>query len=464
MRIMRQGATIAVVIPARDEEHSIGRVLKAVPEWVDEVVVCDNGSTDGTAEVARAHGARVVSESRRGYGSACLTALSALDGPDIVVFLDGDYSDHPEEMDRLVDPIARGEADLVVGSRVRGQCASGALTVQARAGNWLACRLLRWVWGATYTDLGPFRAIRFTALERLEMRDPDYGWTAEMQVKAARLRLRTAEVPVSYRPRIGQSKISGTVRGVLGAGSKIIYTILAPALTDSIRRTPRIKPRHLIVFARFPEPGATKTRLIPALGAKEAANLSLEMTRHTLDWVNRFGKDPGASVEVRFAGGSARLMARLFGVGTTYIDQGAGDLGDRLIRATSAAFTSGAERVVVVGTDCPALNEQRARAAFEKLTHRDLVIGPAHDGGYYLIGLQKPLPALFESVTWGTGSVLAQTVALADRLGLSYALAETLHDIDRPEDIEHWHLVRDALGADGVDERCSCEVRPATNP
>lgn len=223
---MRDHARVSVIIPALDEARSIGKVLEAIPDWVDEVVVADNGSKDDTAAIAEEHGARVVHEARRGYGAACLKGIAALDAPDIVVFLDGDFSDHPDQMDRLVDPILRGEADMVIGSRVLGKAEAGALTPQARFGNRLACYLMRLFWGVRYTDLGPFRAIRFAALQRLGMADRDYGWTVEMQIKAIQQGLRITEVAVSYRRRVGVSKITGTVRGTIGAGYKIIWTIV----------------------------------------------------------------------------------------------------------------------------------------------------------------------------------------------------------------------------------------------
>jgi glycosyltransferase involved in cell wall biosynthesis len=222
---MRGNARLAVIIPALNEAAAIGRVLAAIPSWVDEVLVVDNGSTDATAAVARKQGARVIWEPQRGYGAACLAGINALATPDIVVFLDGDYSDHPEEMDRLVDPLVENNADLVIGSRVLGQRQPGALTPQARFGNWLACLLIRLIWRVRYSDLGPFRAIGFPALQLLNMQDRDYGWTVEMQIKAAARHLRILEVPVSYRLRVGQSKISGTLRGVVGAGTKILATI-----------------------------------------------------------------------------------------------------------------------------------------------------------------------------------------------------------------------------------------------
>jgi hypothetical protein len=221
---------IAVVIPALNEEKSLPLVLAALPE-VDHVVVVDNGSTDRTAEVARAAGARVVSEPRRGYGSACLAGIAALKEPEVVVFVDADFSDHPEELPLLVKPIMEGRADLVIGSRVLGTRERGALLPQARFGNALACFLMRILYGHRYTDLGPFRAVRFDALNRLGMRDRDFGWTVEMQVRALRQGLRVAEVPVSYRRRVGASKITGTVSGTLRAGYKILFTIFRHALS-----------------------------------------------------------------------------------------------------------------------------------------------------------------------------------------------------------------------------------------
>ena len=218
-------SSISVIIPAFNEERAIGKVLDEIPYRVAEVIVVDNGSTDSTAAVAQSRGAIVVHEPVRGYGQACLRGLSALSSTDIVVFLGGDYSDFPEEMPTLYEPIETGVADLVIGSRVLGQREKGALLPQARFGNWLSTRLIRWLFGVSFTDLGPFRAIDYKALKRLEMCDRDFGWTVEMQVKAARLRLRCMEVPVRYRKRIGTSKISGTVSGSVRAGHKILWTI-----------------------------------------------------------------------------------------------------------------------------------------------------------------------------------------------------------------------------------------------
>lgn len=221
---------VDVVIPAYNEEDSIGLVLADIPPGlVRRVVVADNNSRDATAARARAAGAEVVPAPVQGYGSACLAALGHLrrtGPPEVVVFLDADHSDHPEEMPMLLEPIARGEADLVVGSRVLGEAERGALLRRARWGNRFACLLVRMLYGHRHTDLGPFRAITWRALESLRMRDPNFGWTAEMQVKALRRGLRVVETPVSYRRRTGVSKITGTASGTLQAGWKIVATVL----------------------------------------------------------------------------------------------------------------------------------------------------------------------------------------------------------------------------------------------
>ncbi len=219
-------AHVTVIIPARNEEDSIGKVLKAIPPAeVDHVIVCDNGSQDRTATIARQHGAEVAYEPHAGYGAACLCALEKLPpSTDIVAFLDADFSDDPSEISKLLKPIRDGEYDLVLGSRVAAAL-PGALTPQQRFGNWLATRLLAIIYRKTFTDLGPFRAITRKALHKIEMKDRGMGWTIEMQLKALRHKMRILEVPVSYRPRIGESKISGTIRGSVRAGCKILYLI-----------------------------------------------------------------------------------------------------------------------------------------------------------------------------------------------------------------------------------------------
>jgi len=217
---------ISVIIPAYNEENSIGRVLNDLPQdKLKEIIVVNNASTDNTAEVARINGAKVVEESCRGYGAACLRGISEVSGSDIVVFVDGDYSDYPEELDQLIKPIIENRADFVLGSRMIYPESREALLPQARYGNKLATFLIYIFFGYRFTDLGPFRAIRFDSLKQINMVDTDFGWTVEMQIKAIKNNLRIEEIPVHYRKRIGISKITGTVSGTFKAGVKIIYTI-----------------------------------------------------------------------------------------------------------------------------------------------------------------------------------------------------------------------------------------------
>jgi len=218
---------ISVIIPAFNEEESLPKVINDLPrEIIHEIIVVDNASTDKTADVARRNGCRVILETQRGYGRACLTGISALDHhTDIVVFIDGDYSDHGEQLKKLIEPILSQGIDLVIGSRILGMREAGAMTPQAYYGNKLACFLMRLFWGAVYTDLGPFRAITYDALKKLDMRDEDFGWTIEMQIKAIEKNIKIKEVPVDYRQRIGKSKISGTLKGTILAGEKILRTI-----------------------------------------------------------------------------------------------------------------------------------------------------------------------------------------------------------------------------------------------
>jgi len=225
-------AGVWVIIPALNEEASLPLVLADLPA-VGGVIVADNGSTDSTADVARAAGAIVVDQPLRGYGAACLAGMQHLaerieeghPAPEIVVFLDADYSDHPEILPELIQPIASGRYDFVLGSRLTGKMEPGAMPPQSYYGNQLACFLLWLLFGARQTDLGPFRAVDYQSLCDLQMRDTNFGWTVEMQIKARRARLRTCEIPVPYRRRVGDSKISGTISGTIKASYKILYTI-----------------------------------------------------------------------------------------------------------------------------------------------------------------------------------------------------------------------------------------------
>lgn len=228
-----------MIIPAINEEQSIGKVIEDIPrDNVSEIIVVDNGSSDGTIAAAENAGATVLIENNRGYGNACLKGMDhvyksdPIDN-DIIVFLDGDYSDYPEEMTKIVKPIIEEDKDMVLGSRILGMkdglTEEGALLPQALFGNWLSTRLIKLIWNYSFTDLGPFRALKISSLKKMKMADKNFGWTVEMQIKAAKLKMSCEEIPVSYRKRIGESKVTGTISGSVKAGVKILWVIFRSA-------------------------------------------------------------------------------------------------------------------------------------------------------------------------------------------------------------------------------------------
>lgn len=225
----KQKPLIYVIIPAFNESKSIGKVIADIPEMVTEIIVVDNASTDNTGDFAKEKGATVLRENRKGYGYSCLKGMDYISKGvkqnDIIVFLDGDYSDFPAEIELLISPIISSGFDMVIGSRVLGERQKGSMLFQQIAGNWLATSLIKLFYNAHFTDLGPFRAITWNALQQINMKDKTFGWTVEMQVKAAKLNLKFTEIPVSYRKRIGVSKVSGTIKGTILAGYKILLTI-----------------------------------------------------------------------------------------------------------------------------------------------------------------------------------------------------------------------------------------------
>ena len=227
---MNEKAVIDVIIPAYNEENSIAQVINDLPkEKIREIIVCNNNSSDRTHEVATNAGATVLLASKQGYGSACLKGMEYIAAnsipPDIIVFIDGDYSDYPEQLPLLIKPILEEDMELVIGSRALGNLEKGSMTPQQIFGNWLATTLIKRIYGYHFTDLGPFRAVKYDSLLKINMEDPDFGWTVEMQVKAAKLGMNCKEIAVNYRQRIGVSKISGTIKGTILAGHKILWTI-----------------------------------------------------------------------------------------------------------------------------------------------------------------------------------------------------------------------------------------------
>jgi len=448
---MYRGLRINVIIPALDEEETIAAVLGAIDDViVDQVVVSDNGSRDDTAARARAAGAMVVHEERRGYGSACLRAIATAPPADVIVFVDGDGSDDAAEIPLLLDALVDNEAEIAIGSRVLGEAEPGALTPVQIFGNALTCRLVRWLWGVDYTDLGPFRAIRQRSYDALEMMDPDFGWTIEMQVKAAQRGIRVVEVPVSYRRRRGgRSKVSGTLAGSWGAGRRILGYVLAaklaelkqhwrgsPAPAPAPPRSPsRPSPRKLLLFSRYPRAGEVKTRLVPVLGRRGAAELHRRLAAAAIASARSAAGSADLDLEIHATGGSDAELRAWLGPELICRQQSKGDLGARLASACAAAFADGATAVVVMGSDCPQLSGAIITDAFARLAECDLVLGPARDGGYYLIGLRQPRPQLFAGIDWGTDVVLEQTLTAARRLDLDTQQLVVLDDVDRPADL-----------------------------
>ncbi|HIP35551.1 MAG TPA: glycosyltransferase family 2 protein [Crocinitomix sp.] len=230
MALKNRKPNIAVIIPAHNEEKSIVKVIKEIPkQWVETIIVCSNNSTDNTVLEAKKAGAIVLEESKKGYGWACAKGINYANNmstkPEIIVFMDGDYSDYPQELPKVVAPIIKQNIDLVIGSRARGQKEVGSMTFPQRFGNQLSTKLMKLFYGVTYTDLGPFRAIKLDKLLALNMQEMTYGWTIEMQIKAAKQKMTYAEVPVNYKVRIGESKVSGTLKGAIMAGIKILWCI-----------------------------------------------------------------------------------------------------------------------------------------------------------------------------------------------------------------------------------------------
>ncbi len=229
MNVDTKKPAVYVIIPAFNESQSIGKVIADIPDLVNETIVVNNASTDNTEIIAKEHGATVLRENRKGYGYSCLKGIDYLqtkaNANDIIVFLDGDYSDFPDQINKLIAPILESDFDMVIGSRALGVREPGSMLFQQIAGNWLATALIKLFYNAHFTDLGPFRAIQWKALQQIDMKDKTFGWTVEMQVKAAKHKLKFTEVAVNYRQRIGVSKISGTIYGTIMAGYKIVLTI-----------------------------------------------------------------------------------------------------------------------------------------------------------------------------------------------------------------------------------------------
>src|SRR5579859_4359307 len=478
-----------IVIPALNEAPVIGevvrrlRVCQALQEaGITDIVVVDNGSDDDTSAVARAAGGRVVRESWRGYGRACLAGVQAARDADVIILMDGDGSDVPEDLVRVWQPVQAGVADLAMGSRVRGQCEPGALTPQQRVGNAVGAVLLRLLYSVRVSDIGPLRAIRRETLLRMEMSEMTYGWSAEMLAKAGRLGLKIEEIPVDYRRRAGgTSKVAGTLKGTVKASARILRTILRyrrwqpgkavetashpwanpfaakglsareSASADSTQSTER---QALFIVARLPIVGQTKTRLGKTLGDEAATALYRAFLRDLGERFTRAAARDGYDLYWFYAapdGADAAAFAACVPPGGMLFRQEGADFAARLWQGFQTLSARGYERVVVIGSDSPHLAAAWVRQAFAALATQDVVIGPARDGGYYLLG-QRASPApvdLFSGMTMSTATVCAETLARAEAAGLRVTLAPTTFDIDEAADLERLGTaLRDAPSAE----------------
>jgi rSAM/selenodomain-associated transferase 1 len=439
----------SIVIPALNEAEVIGSVVRrlrtcrALQEaGITDIVVVDNGSDDNTFEEASFAGARVVREPRRGYGRACLAGVQAAQGADVIILMDGDGSDVPEDVVRVWQPVQAGLADLTMGSRVRGQCERGALTPQQRAGNTMGALLLRWLYGVRVSDLGPLRAIRRKALLQMEMSEMTYGWSAEMLAKAGGLGLRVTEVPVDYRRRAGgTSKVAGTLSGTVKASYRILRTI-----ARSRHWQPDCQKRALFIMSRLPIAGQTKTRLGGAIGHPAATDLYRAFLRDLGERFTRAAAREGYDLFWYFTapdGTDDVAFAAQVPAGGALLRQEGADFASRLWHGFQALSARGYERMVVIGSDSPHLPAIWVTQAFASLTTHDVVVGPAQDGGYYLLGQRvKETPVdLFSGITMSTATVCAETLARAEAAGLSVAFAPATFDIDESGDLDQLRQV-----------------------
>lgn len=446
--------TIAIVMPALNEEAAVGRQVRALREHpalralpITRIIVVDNGSDDATADVARAAGSEVISEPRRGYGYACLAGVRAATDASIILLMDADGSDDPAGAARVVELVLSGTADLAMGSRTRGACEPGALTPQQRAGNAVGALLLHLLYGLRVTDIGPVRAIRRDMLQRLEMREMAYGWSAEMLAKAARAGLRVREAPVDYRQRAGgTSKVSGTLQGTLRASHHILRTLLRYR-TWTIPACAPLSSNALFIISRVPTPGQTKTRLGRRIGHDTAAALYAAFLRDLGERFTTAARRDGYDLWWYYVapdGMGADDFSRYVPPGGELLRQHGTDLGVRLRYGFQHLAARGYERIVVLGSDSPHVPAATITDAFAALATHDVVLGPACDGGYYLLG-QRTISTeptdLFTGIPMSTPRVCEQTLARARELGLRVALTPVTFDVDEPPSLATLHVV-----------------------
>lgn len=428
---------VAVVIPVFNEEAAIGRVVAGVPrEVADEVIVVDGGSTDGTVEVAREAGARVIVERRRGYGRACASGAQATRA-EILAFLDGDGADDPANLPRLVKLVASGQADLALGARSRME--AGALPAHSMLGNKLASALISAHWSQPISDLPSFKVIRRQSLLDLEMTEATYGWTIEMIVKAARRGYHLAEVPLDYHRRVGgQSKVSGNVRTSVRAAAVILSTLARHGFGRAGGKAV-MRRRALVLMAKAPIAGEAKTRLGAAIGPELAAEVHAAFLEASLR--TACGACDVVALMVPDARHAKALRPLVPGEVGVWV-QGRPGLMAGISQAIERAMTEGAEEVVVGETDSPNLPPGHIATAFELLAGEDpgIVLGPCADGGYYLVGVTGLTPSLarelFEGEAYDGRTICRRTAERARSLGLAVEIGPEWYDVDTFDELQ----------------------------
>ena len=440
---------LAIVMPALNEEGAIGPQIAALRSHftrsalpAPRILVVDNGSTDGTASVAHAAGAEVITEPRRGYGYACLAGVQAAAGADVVLLMDADGSDDLAGAGRVAEVVLRGEADLAMGTRTLGRAETHSLTPQQRMGNAIGALLLRLLYGVRVSDIGPTRAIRRSALLQLDMREMGYGWSVEMLAKAARAGLRIRELPVDYRARTaGRSKVSGTLRGTLLASQHILITILRYRRW----RVPQTCPRRaLFVVVRVPTHGMTKTRLGRSIGHEAATKLYAAFVQDLGARLTSAARRDGYDLYWFYAGpagAGTAAIERLLPPDSRLLPQVGAGFGERLLHGFRALRARGYDEIAVLGSDSPHIPSGWIRDAFDALTTHDVLLGPARDGGYYLLALRarREIDDLFTGITMSTPTVCAETIERATRLGHTLRLGRMTFDVDEVSDLRTLH-------------------------
>jgi len=454
----------AVVIPVFNEETAIGGVVSRLPrELADEIIVVDGGSRDRTAEAAREAGARVIVETRRGYGRACATGAQAARS-EILAFLDGDGADDPEALPQLLGMVTSGKADLALGARCYME--TGALPAHAVLGNKIAAALISARWRQPISDLPSFKVIRRDKLLALEMAEDTYGWTIELIVKAARSGYLVSEIPLAYRRRRGgESKVSGNIGTSLKASRAILSTLLRHALGRGRGEPILVRERAIVLMAKAPFPGEAKTRLAASIGDQAAAAVQRAFLQTSLETAREACGRLGASFVALMCPDERHgtALRELAPPDVLVWAQDRPGLMAGISQAFERAFGLGASAVVVGETDSPTLPPAHLLAAFEGLDHHNLVLGPCVDGGYYLVGAtaldDATARALFEGEAYDSSTICQRTAARARDIGLGVALGPEWYDVDTPEDLQR---LQDELSGD--DSGRYTQLRAALGP